>query len=172
MSPSGLAMIPRIGRGAVVVLAAALLLLLTPAASLAAPPVSSVSDKVMCQCGCNSVLSQCPHQDCGWGVPAKQFIAEQLDKGKTPDELIQYYVTQYGEKVLAAPTKSGFNVVAWVTPFVVLIVGVVAVYYLASTWSKRRRGPVGLEAPDPAGFPGDAPEELTQRLDDELKKFD
>lgn len=171
MSSSTLVVVSRIGRIAVGVLAAALLLL-TPAASLAAPPVSSVSDEVMCQCGCNSVLSQCPHQECGWGVPAKQFIAEQLDKGKSPDELIQYYVTQYGEEILAAPTKSGFNLAAWVTPFVVLIVGAVAVYYLAGTWSRGRRGSGGSAASAPIGSPSDAPEELTQRLDDELKEFD
>lgn len=149
------------------------LALVLSGAALAVPPVSSVADKIICQCGCGAVLSQCPHQECGWGIPNKQFIGEQLDKGKTPDELLQYYVGQYGEKILAAPTKKGFNLAAWVTPFVVLIVGAFAIYYLALMWV-RKRGDTTDEA---AALPvthrrPDAPEALVQRMEEELKKFD
>ncbi|MCZ7665028.1 MAG: cytochrome c-type biogenesis protein CcmH [Thermoleophilia bacterium] len=163
------------GRGgrlvAACVLVTALFMAIATAAAMAAPPVSSVADKITCLCGCNSVLSQCPHEECGWGVPAKQFIGEQLDKGKTPEELIQYYVTQYGEQVLAAPTKTGFNLAAWVTPFVALIVGAVAIYYLARVWVVRQKDGADHDIA-PAPVRTEAPEEYARRLDDELKDFD
>lgn len=160
-------------RARFVVLVAVAVVVLVPSVAFAATlPTSSVSDKIICQCGCGAVLTNCPHQDCGWGVPAKTFIGEQLVKGKAPDELVQYYVSQYGEVVLAAPTKTGFNVTAWVMPFVGLIVGAVAIYFLLGMWSARREdsalpdgGLVAVKVPDP-----DDP--ISRRLDDELRDFD
>ena len=109
----------------------------------------------MCLCGCNAVLEECPHQDCSWGIPAKNLITERLGQGQTPDEIIKYFVATYGEKVLAAPTKTGFNIVAWVTPFVVLIVGTAAVFLVARTWSRRRDD--GLDAVDVLATPVEKP---------------
>ncbi|MCL5735345.1 MAG: cytochrome c-type biogenesis protein CcmH [Actinobacteria bacterium] len=143
-----------------------------PVSAQAAPPVSSVSDKIICQCGCNAVLSQCPHEECGWGVPAKQFIAQELDKGRTPAQLMQYYVSQYGEKILAAPTKRGFNLAAWLTPFVALIVGGVAVYFLVTTWTSKRHL---AREPEPGSIeesPDEMRPELIRQMEDELREFD
>jgi hypothetical protein len=130
---------------------------------------SDVSSKIICQCGCGSVLNQCPHQDCGWGVPATKFIGQQLDKGKTPNELLQYYVSQYGQKVLAAPTKTGFNITAWVTPFALLIAGGLAIYYLVRLWVQegKERGTYAAASP-PEGITQD----IVRRFEDELKRFD
>ena len=133
----------------------------------ATPPVSSVSGKIICQCGCGSVLSECPHQECGWGVPANQFIQEQLAKGRPPAELVQYYVSQYGEVVLAAPTKTGFNITAWVTPFLVLVIGAAAIYYLVRMWAHRHE-----EDGEVAVATLDAPDGVMRRLEDELRDFD
>lgn len=147
-----------------------IVLLVALSAPAAAVPMSEVSDKLVCQCGCAAVLTECPHTDCGWGIPAKQYITQQLDGGADPDALVQYYVTEYGEQVLAAPTKRGFNIAAWVTPFVALVIGAVAVYYLVGGWTRRRE--VLATASGRPGAVEDAPEELERRLDDELKDFD
>jgi len=156
----------------IVLMALAAAVLLPSAALAAAPPRSSVSDKIICQCGCGAVLTNCPHQECGWGIPAKTFIDEQLAKGKTSDELVQYYVSQYGEVVLAAPTKTGFNVAAWVMPFVGLIVGAVAIYFLIGMWSARREDTVlPAEGAAVAQLP-DPDDPVSRRLDDELRDFD
>lgn len=153
--------------GAVVVAFAVLLFIAAPA--FAAPPVSSVSDKLTCQCGCAAVLTECPHQDCGWGIPAKQYIKQQLEAGQTPEALVQYYVDEFGEQVLAAPTKRGFNLVAWVLPFAALIIGAVAMYFLIGVWT-RRNGPEAELVP--ARDVDLAPEGLKSKLDEELRDFD
>jgi cytochrome c-type biogenesis protein CcmH len=153
------------------VIALVVAVLLPSVAAAATPPRSSVSDKIMCLCGCNSVLTNCPHEDCGWGIPAKNYIDQQLSAGATPENLVQYYVDEYGEEVLAAPTKTGFNVTAWVMPFVALVVGGVAIYFLASMWAARRRVAVPVSDMDTVdGHVVD--DELTHRLDDELREFD
>jgi cytochrome c-type biogenesis protein CcmH len=140
---------------------------------IAAPAQASmfdVADKIMCQCGCNSVLSECPHQDCGWGIPAKTYIEEQLQAGKTEAEMVQYYVQQYGEKILAAPPKAGFNMMAWIIPFAGLIIGGGALYLVVRMWAQRRAGAEAVEALQPA--PAPLPEDKARLLEDELKNFD
>jgi cytochrome c-type biogenesis protein CcmH len=155
----------------VLAIAVVVAVLVPSVAAAAAPPRSSVSDEIMCLCGCNSVLTNCPHEDCGWGIPAKNYIDQQLSAGATPESLVQYYVNEYGQEVLAAPTKTGFNVAAWVMPFVALVVGGVAIYFLASMWAARRRVAVPVPSTtEHAVTRGD--EELSHRLDDELRDFD
>jgi cytochrome c-type biogenesis protein CcmH len=155
----------------VLAIAVAVAVLVPSVAAAATPPRSSVSDKIMCLCGCASVLTNCPHEDCGWGIPAKNYIDQRLSEGESPEALVQYYVDEYGEEVLAAPTKSGFNVTAWVMPFIALIVGGVAIYFLASAWTARR--PVAAtpaEVADTTATETDG--ELAHRLEDELRDFD
>ena len=40
-----------------------------------------------------------------------------LDRGDNDDLILQGFVQNYGPTVIAAPTASGFNYVAWVMPF-------------------------------------------------------
>ena len=44
-----------------------------------------------------------------------------LDRGDNDDLTLQGFVQEYGPTVIAAPTAKGFNQVAWIMPFVVLI---------------------------------------------------
>lgn len=159
-TPQGVLAVPAL------MLAVLLIAAIAAPVAQAAPPVSSVSGKIICQCGCGSVLAECPHQECGWGVPANQFIQAQLAKGKSPAELVQYYVSQYGESVLAAPTKKGFNITAWVTPFLVLVIGAAAIYYLVRMWVHRH------DEEEVVIATLDAPDRIVRRLEDELKDFD
>jgi cytochrome c-type biogenesis protein CcmH len=147
----------------------ALSLALLPAAPVQAG-VFSVAGKIMCLCGCNAVLSDCPHVECGWGVPAKELITKELEAGKSEADVVQYYVAQYGEKVLAAPTKTGFNMAAWVVPFASLFIGAAAIYYLVSMWARSRADE--LENAGGAVSLAELSTEDNARLEDELKNFD
>tara|TARA_B110000014_G_C20040229_1_gene540634 strand:- start:10 stop:426 length:417 start_codon:yes stop_codon:yes gene_type:complete len=51
----------------------------------------------------------------------KSVIREQLSDGKTDQEIINYFVLRYGEEVLSSPPKTGSNLVAWITPVIILI---------------------------------------------------
>jgi len=57
----------------------------------------------------------------------KQIIREKLAEGYTREAILEYFVERYGESILAAPPKRGFNLVAWIFPIVVLIGSLVLV---------------------------------------------
>lgn len=46
-----------------------------------------------------------------------------LEEGKSDDQIYDFYVTQFGPSVLAAPRAEGFNLLGWVFPFVALALG-------------------------------------------------
>jgi cytochrome c-type biogenesis protein CcmH len=64
----------------------------------------------------------------------RALVREQLQQGKTSAEVLDYFVQRYGEWILLAPPKHGFNLVIWVLPFVLLPIGAVAVYVGARRW--------------------------------------
>ncbi|HLF04079.1 MAG TPA: cytochrome c-type biogenesis protein CcmH, partial [Dehalococcoidia bacterium] len=43
-------------------------------------------------------------------------VREMLGQGASRQEVLDFFVARYGAEVLAAPPKSGFNLVAWVLP--------------------------------------------------------
>jgi cytochrome c-type biogenesis protein CcmH len=115
------------------------------------PRMEDVASKLSCYCG------GCPHlvvTDCGCSTAdkIKADVAKRLAAGETEDQIIQSYVAQYGQTVLAAPPKSGFNLTAWLIPFLAFgIGGTVLVSYLI----KQRR------------LPHNAPEEQQPPASDE-----
>jgi cytochrome c-type biogenesis protein CcmH len=84
------------------------------------------------------------------------------DQGLTRKQVLDRMVTQFGEEVLAAPPKSGFNLLAWVVPGAVLLGGAVVAAVLAMLWARSR--PPGGEGDGG----GDVDEEMDARIDRDL----
>ena len=53
----------------------------------------------------------------------EQHLVAALDRGDNDDLVLQGFVQQYGATVIAAPTTTGFNRVAWIMPFAVFLAG-------------------------------------------------
>jgi cytochrome c-type biogenesis protein CcmH len=64
----------------------------------------------------------------------RTLVREQLQQGKTSAEVLDYFAQRYGEWILLAPPKHGFNLVIWVLPFVLLPIGAAVVYLRARRW--------------------------------------
>ncbi len=46
----------------------------------------------------------------------KSLVREKLSQGSSRQEILDFFVDRYGTEILAAPPKSGVNLVAWVVP--------------------------------------------------------
>ncbi|MBI2850460.1 MAG: cytochrome c-type biogenesis protein CcmH [Chloroflexi bacterium] len=148
--------------GAVFVLLA---LLATPAS--AASPLTNVSQQLICQCGCNMTVANCTHQDCMSAPAMRTLIQQKLDQGLSEEQVVQYFVTEYGEQVLASPPKKGLNLVAWILPFAVIIAGAIIVYLALKKWvfqGRTSQVEVKTEAEEDD-------EKYRLRLEQELKQF-
>ena len=100
---------------------------------------------LMCTCGCNQVLLECNHVGCSSSDKMRAELKEVVDKGGSDDDVLKWFTEKYGNTVLAAPTKSGFNLVAWVMPFVALGAGIALCIVVVRTW-KRRAQPLAAVA--------------------------
>ena len=79
----------------------------------------------------------------------RAVVRELLAEGRTRQEVLDYFVDRYGADILAAPPKSGTNLVAWILPIVGVAAGLLGVFLVirAMTGSQSRRQP---SSPDPA----------------------
>lgn len=65
----------------------------------------------------------------------KSVIRGQLQEGKTPEQVKAYFVERYGEWILLQPKASGFNLIVYVLPLIMLLVGAGFVYRTVKRWS-------------------------------------
>ena len=87
-------------------------------------------DRLICQCGCNEQLSVCSMQNCSSATPMRAEIRERLLKGESVDAIVDSFVARMGKQVLSAPTMKGFDLSAWVMPFLILCLGTVVVGWI------------------------------------------
>jgi cytochrome c-type biogenesis protein CcmH/NrfF len=93
--------------------------------------------RLMCACGCRQILLECNHVGCSYSERMRDELVAAVDRGDSDDLTLQSFVQKYGPTVLAAPTKSGFNWVAWIAPYVALVLGLLWVGYMARVWRSR-----------------------------------
>lgn len=139
--------------------------------------VDSIADKLMCQCGCGLTVFNCGHaMSCTIAPQMEEQIGRMLDEGKSTDDILDYFVGIYGEKVLAAPKKSGFGLSAWVTPFAGMGAGVVLLGILLYSWGRRRPGKeLATASAESGGPPAEAGADLASyraRVERELEELD
>ncbi len=77
----------------------------------------------------------------------RALVREQVEQGKSRQEILDYFVSRYGEYVLLSPPKRGFNLLVWGLPFVGLLAGAYGVYAMARRWTMP---PADGTAPSPA----------------------
>src|SRR5271156_6298973 len=93
--------------------------------------------RMMCACGCNQILLECNHVGCTYSDKMRDQLQSALDKGNNDDLILQGFVQEYGPTVIAAPTATGFNRVAWIMPFAALALGITFVIFVVRSWRNR-----------------------------------
>jgi cytochrome c-type biogenesis protein CcmH len=98
---------------------------------------SRLGHGLMCMCGCNQVLVECNHVGCTYSDRMRQELSAAIDRGDSDSLILQSFVQKYGNTVLAAPTTTGFNRVAWIMPFLVFTLAMGGVVALVMAWKRR-----------------------------------
>jgi cytochrome c-type biogenesis protein CcmH len=134
------------------------------AASAPAATVSEITKQLICQCGCRMVVATCY---CAKAEEMRSEIRTKLDRGSSSAEIVAQYVATYGEKVLAAPTKKGFNLTAWVAPILAVAAGLILLWFVVREFVRRGREAAAMHSTEEirrdAGF--------HERVNDELRDY-
>ncbi len=96
----------------------------------------------------------------------RDLVLKKLRQGETKEEILQYFESRYGERIMAKPNKKGFNLILWFFPFVFVALAAIVIYFLIRRWSTR------VQVTPGAHFDEDQLSEYEERLEKELKQFD
>lgn len=142
-----------------------------PDGSADTPGIQSVTRRVLCTCGTcvNQTLHECT---CGTAAAERAKIAAALARGESPDAIVEAYVTQYGQQILASPEDSTFNLVGWLMPFIVAVAGLAILTFVLRGWVRA----APARADDAPAGPGTPPQpgddkDYRERLERQLREF-
>ena len=114
-----------------------------PADSALAARTSAVASQLRCPV-CQGLSIQDSPSELAQSMRA--VVRDQLAAGRTPDEVKAYYVSKYGEWILLAPKPSGFNLVAYLLPVLVVLGGGLLIALAVRRWTGGSR-----DTPPPRG---------------------
>lgn len=135
------------------------------AAQGANPPtdddVNRVARQLFCPVCENTPLDVCPTEACKqW----RALIREKLADGWTDEQIKQYFVEQYGARVLSEPPRQGWYWAIYLVPVALLLLGV---YVLLRAFNSMRN-PLPDEAEAVETVPSQ--DDYLRRVEEELKK--
>jgi cytochrome c-type biogenesis protein CcmH len=126
-----------------------------PSKSGAKPSMSdderdALEHKIKCQCGCPLDVYTCRTTDfaCSVSPSMHSDVVRLVGGGYGATEILQAFRNVYGERVLMSPPRVGFNLVGYVTPFIVLAAGATLVAIVLRGWRARAQtAPLVAAAP-------------------------
>ena len=84
-----------------------------------------------------SIISPCCWAGTVYDLDHNPEMEEQINQfifqGKTKQEILEYYIGLYGERILAVPIAEGFNIMVWVTPILAGMIGITFLFFFLRT---------------------------------------
>jgi cytochrome c-type biogenesis protein CcmH len=120
-----------------------IILLVTTRVSFAQDPdydhINEIASKMNCPTCVGINLADCNTQTCQqW----REQIGDLIEQGYSDQEILDYFSTRYGNRVLLEPPKSGSTLFLWILPIIVVAAGGGWLYYLLRRWPKPQAQPV------------------------------
>ena len=130
--------------------------------------VNAIARQLYCPVCENIPLDVCPTTACAqW----RELIRQKLSEGWTEQQIKDYFVEQYGARVLGTPPAKGFNWLVYIVPPVAILAGIYVLYRAFRSWKQPVQSddsqPVSTVSP-----PGkdSSQDDYIHRLEDEVRK--
>jgi cytochrome c-type biogenesis protein CcmH len=139
--------------------------------SMNADQRDGLEHQIRCQCGCTLDVYTCRTTDfsCQVSPAMHRDVMALVEGGYSAQEILDAFVTTYGERALMSPKREGFNWAGYLVPSAALAVGSVAM--LAVLRGMQRRATPGPVVSAPAG-PRQGTDDEMARLDAAIRKDD
>lgn len=127
--------------------------------------VNRIAKELFCPVCENTPLDVCPTEACKrW----RELIREKLADGWTDEQIKQYFVEQYGARVLSEPPRQGWYWAIYLVPVALLLAGIYILY--RAFRSMRTPLPVEAEVAETATQVPVSQDDYLRRVEAELKK--
>jgi cytochrome c-type biogenesis protein CcmH len=134
--------------------------------------LSEIRRELACYCGCSLTVEDCLRSmRCSESAKLSRQVIDLSNTGKSKPEIIQAMLASYGETILSAPTKKGFNLAAWILPFAALGIGGLIVIIVVKMWAGQGK-PAGAPAASAKPAAPAEPDPYSLRIEEELKRLE
>jgi cytochrome c-type biogenesis protein CcmH len=139
-----------------------------PVGSVSDDQVNAVAKQLYCPVCENIPLDVCPTQACAqW----RELIREKLATGWNADQIKNYFMIQYGDRVLAQPPARGLNLLVYILPPVSLLLGVYILYRVFRSMRVRPGKTAPPVAPMGEAVPEVGPQDkYAKKMEEEMRQ--
>jgi cytochrome c-type biogenesis protein CcmH/NrfF len=132
----------------------------------------AIEKQLKCSCGCGLDIYTCRTTDfnCTYSPGLHRQVVALADEGKSAQEIIDAFVAQYGQQVLMAPPKRGFNLAGYFVPSLVVLVAAGFLIVMLRRWTRAAAVEAAAAPPVARGSVDASPAEL-ERLRRELERL-
>lgn len=110
--------------------------------------INDVARQMNCPTCVGINLADCRTQTCEqW----RGQIGDLIEEGYSDQEILDYFSTRYGNRVLLEPPKSGSTLFLWIIPMVAVIAGGGWLFYVLRRWNRAE--PATADTPAPQAKP-------------------
>jgi len=124
---------------------------------------TELSDLIMCPICPGQTIAQSSNET---STQMRDLVLKKLRQGQTKEEILQYFESRYGERIMAKPNIKGLNVILWFLPFLLVALLIILIYYLIHHWSKRDQVETVTDIEEAKLS------EYKERMEKELNEFD
>jgi len=129
--------------------------------------VNAIARQLYCPVCENTPLDVCGTQACAqW----RELIREKLGQGWGEGQIKDYFVAQYGDRVLAMPPARGLNWLVYIIPPLAILAGIFILYSAFRAWKRPKAAATDQGAALPADPAAASQDEYVARLEEELSK--
>jgi cytochrome c-type biogenesis protein CcmH len=130
--------------------------------------VNAIAKQLYCPVCENIPLDVCPTTACAqW----RELIRQKLADGWTEQQIKDYFVQQYGARVLGTPPPKGINWLVYLVPPVAILAGVYVLYHAFSAWKRPiQKDNLQPTTTEPPAETDPSQDEYIHRLEEEVRK--
>ncbi len=105
--------------------------------------IREIEDRLVAPCCWSQPVSQ---HDSEIAAQIRDEVSKMVAAGKSREEILDFYVAKYGERILVTPRAKGFNTLAYILPWAALPIGIWVLILLF----RKMRSPSPVPVPAPA----------------------
>lgn len=134
--------------------------------------IQAIEKQLRCSCGCGLDIYTCRTTDfnCTYSPALHKEVLRLAGQGKTAQQIIDEFIAQYGQAVLMAPPKRGFNLAGYFVPSIAIVVAGVLLVLVLRRWTRAAQV-AGAHASATTPLPPDASPAELERLRRELDRL-
>lgn len=109
-----------------------IILVFSVISSISNDKIYDISNELMCPVCQGQTVAE---SNSKLALSMREVVKTKLSEGKSKEEILDYFILQYGDTILAKPPVKGFNLILWIVPPISLLV---ALFFWIS-YIKRNR---------------------------------